>query len=112
MADSSTAKKRIEEHGVRSIKGRWSEWSMDGNGLDCETKEQTSGLSLEDLAWLIEPHRDSLFAPSDQAQSSGAERKAYDAERDRWAKRATRAEASLRRLRTMNRLKNKATEKP
>jgi hypothetical protein len=75
VADSSTNKKRVEEYGVRSIKGRWSEWSMDGNGLECETKERTSGISMEDLAWLIEPHREELVpAPSDQAQSSGAER--------------------------------------
>lgn len=63
MADSSTEKKRVEEYGVRTVKGRWSEWSMDGNGIDCETKEQTSGLSMEDLAWLIEPHREALALP-------------------------------------------------
>lgn len=73
MADSSTNKTRVEEYGVRSVKGRWSEWSMDGNGLDCETKEQTSGLSMEDLAWLIEPHRDALFpAESAKAEAQAA----------------------------------------
>jgi hypothetical protein len=68
MADSGTSKTRVEEYGVRSVKGRWSEWSMDGNGLDCETEEQTSGLSMEDLAWLIEPHRAALF-PAESAKA-------------------------------------------
>jgi len=66
MADSSTKKKRVEEYGVRCVKGRWSEWSLDGNGIECETKEQTSGLTTEDLKWLLEPHIASYVPESTQ----------------------------------------------
>lgn len=83
MADSSTEKNRTDEHGVRTVKGRWSEWSMDGNGIECETKEQTSGLSMEDLAWLIEPHREALLPEPSVSPSAiaDAERRGREAER-------------------------------
>lgn len=67
MADSSTKKTRTEEYGVRTVKGRWSEWSVDGSGITCETREQTSGLSTEDLAWLMEP-----FASAEQTGREAA----------------------------------------
>lgn len=70
MSDYSTKKKRIEEYGVRTVKGRWSEWSLDGNGIQCDTREQTSGLSTEDLAWLIEPHIASYVPASTAAAGS------------------------------------------
>ncbi len=67
MADTSTNKKRIEEYGVRSVKGRWSEWTLDGSGIECRTDEQTSGLSNDDLTWLLEPHLAS-YVPAEEPQ--------------------------------------------